>query len=403
VTLAVPRVSWDLEDVEGLPYRIDQFTLKDVPRLLFSHDLVICNDYPAVAMLAFPFKTFVLDYYTIYYLEWMEIIRDEPGITRKAIAKAMSGRIKRVAAQLLFADFLTCANDRQKDYYVGAFIALGLISPPAYDFDPGLHRLMQPAPHGIRPDPLPERALEPRKRVLKGVYAGIRGTDKLIIWNGGILQWYDSLSLIRAVAQLKQKRDDIKLVFVGGGYPGLGSMGLGMRFQETVELSKELGLYNNTVWFDQSWVPYDRIKDYMLEADLAVCTYFDNLETHFSFRTRFVDVFWAELPLICTHGDVLADLVAERGLGVVVPQQDVGAIADAIEKLCDDSDFYEQTRRNIRETNKELGWGVALKELVEFCRDPQSSAVPKWRRTALLAGAWTQWAFSRASGMLLRR
>ena len=140
----------------------------------------------------------------------------------------------------------------------------------------------------------------------------------------------------------------------------------------------------------------------MLEADLAVCTYFDNLETHFSLRTRFVDVFWAELPLICTQGDVFADMVRERGMGITVPQEDVGAVADAIERLLDDRDFYEQCRLNIRENNKVMTWNNALQPMVDFCKNPTSSALPKWRRTGLLAGAWLQWVVSRAIGVWIR-
>jgi glycosyltransferase involved in cell wall biosynthesis len=179
-------------------------------------------------------------------------------------------------------------------------------------------------------------------------------------------------------------------------------MGLGRRFNETVELAKELGLYNSTVFFDLSWVPYERVKDYMLEADLSVCTYFDNLETHFSLRTRFVDVFWAELPLVCTQGDVFADIVRERSLGITVPQQDAPAVAAAIERLLDDREFYDACKRNIREANKDMSWNVMLEPIVEFCRNPRSSALPKWRRSVLAVGAWAQWAVASAAGMLAR-
>ena len=404
VTLGIPgsgRASHETatdSDDAGLPYTISPFTLKSLPGLLWSHDVIIANDFPPLAILAFPWKKFVLDYYTIYFIEWMENSRDTLGESKGKRSAFMSGARRRIGAELLYSDLLVCANDRQKDYYIGASIGLGLIDPASYDVDPGMHRLIEPAPHGIRPDAL----VKTGGPVLKGVYAGIRETDKLIIWNGGILQWYDPLTLLRALARIKEHRDDVKLVFVGGAYPGLGLMGLGRRFQETVDLAKELGLYNNTIFFDMTWVPYDKIKDYMLEADLSVCTYFDNLETHFSLRTRFVDVFWAELPLICTAGDVFADMVRDRGLGIVVPQEDIGAVAGAIEKLLDDREFYEQCKTNIRENNVRMAWNVSLQPIVDFCKNPKSSALPKWRRSVLLAGAWGQWFVARAIGVWMR-
>lgn len=398
VTLGVPTGSQPVSDPATTKYKLEMYSTFQLPKLLLSHDIIICNDFPPSAMLAFPFKTFILDYYTIYYVEWMENTRDQlRGSSAKRTAW-MSGARRRIGAELLYADLLTCANERQKDYYIGAMIGLGLIDPAAYDRDPAMRRLISPASHGVRDD-----GIDPGEvRAIKGVYAGVKDTDHLIMWNGGILQWYDPLTLLRAMARLKEHRDDIKLVFVGGAYPGLGGMGLGKRFQETVELARELNLYNSTVFFELAWVPYDRIKDFMVESDLAVCTYFDNMETHFSLRTRFVDVFWAELPLICTEGDVFADMVRDRGMGVTVPQGDDNALATAIERIVDDRDFRDECVRNIREVNKELSWEKTLQPFVDFCRNPASSALPKWRRVPLAAGAWAQWFVSRAIGIWIR-
>jgi glycosyltransferase involved in cell wall biosynthesis len=397
VTLAVPAKS-ELPDPATVPFRVETFKLKTMLRLIREHDIVISNDYPPLALAAFPWKTFVLDYYTIYFIEWMENSRDSLLDQPRRRNAWMSGARRRIGAELLYGDLITCANDRQRDYYIGALIGLGLIDPQAYDRDPSMRHLIESAGHGIRPQARERRG----PYSIRGVYAGIKQTDKLIVWNGGILQWYDPISLLHAMAKIKQQRDDVKLVFIGGAYPGLGGMGLGKRFQETVDVAKDLGIYNNTVFFDVSWVPYDRMRDLTLEADLAVCTYFDNLETHFSLRTRFVDVFWAEIPLICTQGDVYADMVREKQMGITVPQEDVDAIAAAILKLLDDREFYEACKRNIREQNKQMGWNTTLQPLVEFCRDPQTSALPKWRRTIMLIGAWAQWVGSRAIGVWAR-
>jgi glycosyltransferase involved in cell wall biosynthesis len=398
VTLAIPKTSVPPGDPDVLPYRVVNYTTSKLPGLIFDHDITIANDFPLAALPAFPFRTFVLDYYTIYFIEWLdlskEVVRGSPA-RRNAW---MGGMRRKIGAELLYADFILTANDRQKDYYAGAMIALGLIDPVAYDDDPALHNLIEPAPHGIRPDPHPEHPAP----AVRGVYAGISETDKLLIWNGGIVQWYDPATLLRAMALIREKRDDVKLVFVGGAYPGLGSVGLGERFHEAIEVSRELGLYNSHVFFELSWVPYERMKDYMMEADLAVCTYFNNLETHFSFRTRFVDVFWAELPLVCTEGDVLAEMVREKGLGAAVAERDPQAVADAILSLLDDPQRYEETRQRIRTNNAELTWTRSFEHLVRFCRDPQTSALPKWRRSLMLAGAWGQWAAQRAATMWIR-
>jgi hypothetical protein len=75
VTLAVPAKS-ELPDPATVPFRVETFKLKTMLRLIREHDIVISNDYPPLALAAFPWKTFVLDYYTIYFIEWMENSRD---------------------------------------------------------------------------------------------------------------------------------------------------------------------------------------------------------------------------------------------------------------------------------------------------------------------------------------
>ena len=83
-----------------------------------------------------------------------------------------------------------------------------------------------------------------------------------------------------------------------------------------------------------------------------------------------------------------------------MPEYDDAAVAAAIEALVDDPARYERTRANIRENNKLMAWDVAFQPLVEFCRNPTSSALPKWRRSLMLAGAWAQWMTSIAMGKL---
>lgn len=397
ITLALPRGSAVPPEAAQVGYDVETYSSFSIPALFMRHDIIIANNFPMLATFAFPFRKFVLDYYTIFFIEWLDLAKDM-GWRRPKRAAWIGQMRRRIGAQLVYSDFLLTANDRQKDYYVGAMIALGLIDPLVYDFDPGMHNLIEPAPHGIRPDQLPEHGTP----AVKGVYAGVRETDKLLIWNGGIIEWYDPATLLHALAKIAEHRDDVKLVFVGGAYPGMGAVGLGARFHETLALSRELGLYNKHVFFELAWVPYERMKDYMLEADLAVCTYFNNLETHFSFRTRFVDVFWAELPLICTEGDVLAEMVRERELGVAVPEKDPEALAVAIERVLDDGELYERMQSNIRENNKEMGWTQSFEYLIRFLKQPKSSALSKWRRTAMLGGAWSQWAIQRAATIWIK-
>jgi glycosyltransferase involved in cell wall biosynthesis len=396
VTLAVPQADLGAFP-EGLPFRVVPYNNVTAVREIEAHDIIISTGFPVGALLPFLRKTLVLDFFTQYFIEWLEAAGDDPGMSKRRRRAWMSVARKFVCSQLTFADYILAANDRQRDTYIGSLLNLDLIRPSTYKHDNSLRMLVDVAPHGMRPD-----SLEHTKKVVKGKYAGIRETDKLLLWNGGVLHWYDPATLLHAFHEISRKRDDVKLLFTGAFYPGLHTLGLGRRFSETIELARELGLYNKSVFFDVGWVPYDEMKNYLLEADLSVCTYFERLETHFSHRTRFLDVFWAELPLVCTRGDVLADMVEEHRLGLTVGEGDVLGVAGAILRLLDDRDLYEECKRNLRGIRESLGWEVALEPLVEFCKNGKSIARPKRERLLPLVCRTVDYALTRLSLPLMR-
>ncbi len=199
-----------------------------------------------------------------------------------------------------------------------------------------------------------------------------------IVWNGGIIQWYDPATLLEALRRLG--RNDIKLLFLGASYPGLQELGKGIRFQDAKAIAAANGQLDRTVFFEEGWVSHETAKRYVLEADISVCSYFDNLETRYSHRTRFVDLIWAELPFICTHGDVLAEEVERNGWGMVVPEEDPAALASAIEKLIDNREFHAQCKANLAAARAGLQWDVTLSGLIAFCRDERPPVAPKWER-----------------------
>lgn len=369
VTLAIPNPTDQPEEMPGVT--VTTYGTLSTLSLISQHDIIITNGFSPHYALLFPKKLFVADLFSQYFMEWMELTKAEARGVKRAVW--MNKNRAYLTMQLTLGDFILCANERQRDTYVGMLSALGLIDPSVYDRDDSLRRQIDVAPHGVRPDQLVHE-----RRVLKGVYAGIRETDKVLLWNGGTVSWYDPEPFLRALHLLSQERDDIKALFLGTFYPGLGTaLGYGDRFKSAFQLAKDLGLHQRTVFFEFGWVPHRDVQNYLAESDIGVCTYFNNLETRYSHRTRFVDLFWAELPMICTQGDVLSEMVQERGLGVAVPEGDTAAIAEAIRRLVDDQGFYQQCRENLRAIKPELSWEVALEPLVRFCREGRSYSVSK--------------------------
>ncbi len=366
VTLALPNDS-DLL-TQDLPFRVVRYTPSSLKTLAQQHDIMISYTFP-VSLLPHTRNTrVVLDLYGVYVPEWLEIANTELEAShRQAWVDCQRRKLNLL---LTWADFILYANERQRHLYLGMLTAVGRVTPEAYARDKRLTQLLGLVPLGVRPGE-PQAA----RRVLKGVHPGIKQDDKVLIWNGAPTDWYDLETLIRAVHQLSWERDDIKLFFMGTELPsypqpgklkGTGAVGV----RNALRLCEELDLLDRFVFFNVDWVSYDDTASYLLEADIGVCTYFEGLETNYSFRTRFLDLFWAECPIVCTEGDVLAGLVSSRRLGITVPPRDTQALAQAIRRLVDDEALVQACKQNLREVREEFRWEKVLEPLVEFCRTP---------------------------------
>ena len=100
-----------------------------------------------------------------------------------------------------------------------------------------------------------------------------------------------------------------------------------------VTVALELGVLDQHVFFNEEWVPYSERADWLLDADCAISTQLDHLETRFAFRTRLLDCFWARLPIVCTAGDELAHQIERDDLGGVAAEGDVEGVARALERV----------------------------------------------------------------------
>lgn len=263
--------------------------------------------------------------------------------------------------ELLLGDAFLCASERQRDHWLGALAALGRLSPQVYADDPSLRSLVAIVPFGLDPAP----SVEGSK--VKGVIAGIAPSDRLLLWGGGIWNWFDPLTVIRAVGRLAETRGDVKLLFLGKSHPSdaVGAMSMAA---EAEALAVELGLAGRSVFFNDSWVPYDERLAWFADADLGVSAHRDSLEARLAFRTRLLDHIASGTPLVVTEGDVLADLVRSRGMGRVVDPDDVDGLVAAVAELLDDEHAYAAARGAVIGAQEELSWnrsGEALASLIE--------------------------------------
>jgi glycosyltransferase involved in cell wall biosynthesis len=309
-------------------------------------------------------RIFVADVYDPMHLEQLEAAKDDGPHNRRV---AVLGATEVLNEQLRRGDFFVCASEKQRDFWLGHLASLGRINPVTYDFDPSLRSQIAVVPFGI-PDEPPVRTRD----AIKGVMDGVGPDDPVILWGGGVYNWFDPLTLIRAVDQLRARIPNVRLVFLGMRHPNVEVPEMRMAVQAR-RLADELGLTGSTVIFNEEWVAYEDRQNYLLDADVAVTTHLHHIETEFSFRTRVLDYLWAGLPTVATSGDSLADLIEHEGLGLTVAPGDVDGLTEALLRLLEDDTFAADCRANVAEVRARFAWSVALRPIVEFCRRPVRS------------------------------
>jgi glycosyltransferase involved in cell wall biosynthesis len=297
---------------------------------------------------------------------------------------AEAAQLNRLADAIVLrtGDAFLCASERQRDLWLGALLQAGQIGHARFAADPLLRGLIDVVPFGIPTEP------PSPKRVLRGVVDGIGEHDRILLWPGGIWNWFDPLTVIDAVAELARRRDDIRLFFLGLRHPNPTAPEMEAA-RRAIARAETRGLRDRVVFFNEDWVPYEQRGAYLLEADLGVSAHFDDVESRFAFRTRLLDCFWADLPVVTTSGDSLADLVERRGLGRTVPPNDVQAWVVALELLLDDAEAHGRATDGIAAVRNEFLWPRVVEPLRRQVRRP-GVPVPR-RRTAATAGIWAVW------------
>lgn len=231
------------------------------------------------------------------------------------------------------------ANERQRDFLAGLLYA-------EKNFD-GARQI------AIVPFGCPAAAPVKRRPVLKGVVEGIGREDFVLIWGGGVWDWLDPLTLVRAMALIRPVDPGIKLYFMGVQAP---SGYIPEQAVRLIALSRDLGMLDKTVFIHRAWIPYHDRTEYLLEADAGVSLHPHSLETHYSFRTRILDYLYCGLPMVHTDGDVWADRIQQAGLGIVVPAGNERAVADAILRLRRDPALAADMKISILDHVVEFTW-----------------------------------------------
>ncbi len=261
------------------------------------------------------------------------------------------------------ADFFICASERQRDFWLGALCVHGRLHPELYTADSELRNLIDVVPFGC-----PEQPPRPGP-ALKAVWAGISPQDRVILWGGGVWNWFDPITLLRAMPQVVARHPGAKLVFLGADHPDSTRVPEMEGARQARALSRDMGLEGRHVFWG-TWVPYAERGAYLLEADIGVSLHGKGIESRLSFRTRLLDSIWAGLPTVLTRGDVLAEELKKWGVGHLVDSGSVDQVAQALNSLLDEPDARFSRREAFEQLRNRYQWDRVAEPLVRFCQAP---------------------------------
>jgi glycosyltransferase involved in cell wall biosynthesis len=370
ITIAVPKKCYDSDLDEYLGVKIKTWDYDNLISLCDNIDAVFLPQGDSFLSNFFAEHIrnelcVIVDVYDPNLIESLNIFpQDASGI------RGFSDYLMGIVPLLKRGDFFVCASNRQRYYYLGVLNVLGRINPLTYN-----EKLIEIVPFGV-PDEDP--VYEERNNVMRGSL--VNNDDFVVLWFGGIYPWFDAITLIKAIDIAAKQNPKIKLIIMGAVHPRLHAPP--DNYIKTLELSKELGLYNKNIFFTE-WRPYNERIYWYNEADIGICTFPMHLETELSNRTRVVDMLWGGLPIVTTEGDELSTLIKQYNCGETVKPKDPEKLAEVLLDILGNNEKQKRMVENTKKlVNERLRWNKIIRPLAEFLNN---SAIAKDRRDELAA------------------
>jgi glycosyltransferase involved in cell wall biosynthesis len=231
------------------------------------------------------------------------------------------------------------ANERQKYFLYGVLYTMKS-SPEQKDI-------------AVIPFGYPSTKPIKQKSMLRGVIEGINKDDFILIWGGGVWDWLDPITLIKAMSRISKIDTKIKLYFMALKAP---SGYLPEKGKELIRFAQEKNLINQNVFINDLWVPYNERLDFLLESDVGITLHPRSLETVFSFRTRNLDYIYCGLPMIHSQGDVWADFIKTHNIGLIVSPDNDMELSQTILNLAENRQLLSEMKNNISSIFTEFTW-----------------------------------------------
>lgn len=306
----------------------------------------------------------IIDLYDPFIFEEMEVNCNKVNL--EVQDKLHKSSMSILIDQLSFGDYFICATEKQKDLWLGMLTVMNRINPIEYQSDKTLNHLIGVVPFGLK-NIIPQKT----NQVLKGIVPNIAKDDKVILWGGGIWDWLDPETAIDALEILIERRQDVKLFFMGIKHPN-PQIGITDKVKNLMTYTESKGMKDTSVFFND-WVDYNERQNYLLESDIGLNVHLNHIETRFAFRTRLLDYIWCDLPILTTEGDIISEYVVQHKIGKTIKGQDPLELANSIEYLLDNP----PPKNNFDAIKSTLDWDQNVLCIKEYLLNKPTIAVGK--------------------------
>lgn len=303
-------------------------------------------------------KPIVVDGYDPHTSESLYVALHKPLEERISIQRARQSLLMR---QCQVGDFFICATETQRSWWLGLLEAAGRINPHTFDEDPTLRKLVDCVPFGVPSKPMQVTVDESFRPF------GLDPGDPLLLWGGGVWDWLDPLTAIRAMPLILSDFPNVKLVFPGVHSPTSSVPRMRMA-EKAKSLSRDLGLLGKHVFFGNGWVSYQEWMVYLKRASIGLSLHVSSYESHLALRSRVFDYIWAGLPMIVSDGDETARIVSRYRLGCVVLPEDVEGFAQAVVSMLREPHSHVE---GFEKARVDFAWERVIEPLVAFCKAPR--------------------------------
>jgi glycosyltransferase involved in cell wall biosynthesis len=277
----------------------------------------------------------VYDLFDPTVLELRELYGNQPNLRQRV---HLAAEWWRLSEALMRADLLVCGANKQREFYE----RLQSNDAPWIE-----------VPFGIDADEI--RACD-------------KPRDNVIVWGGGLWEWLDPQTAVDAVVRLNREGVRAKLLFLGRARP---NRNLHRNFIERRREDRVDAFLGEHISANEQWVPYRERLSWLRSGKIAIMLHRRTAEADYSIRTRLFDAIAAATPIVATAGGFAAELVEREGLGIVVPPEDAGAVAEAIRTLLTNDGFFMTCVERLERIRPRFTWDIVTRPLVD--------AILKWR------------------------